>query len=243
MAVSAPHEISEIIDFAKKFADLICVDFCHNDLQYWEVFSKKFRFSPSDNVEDGFYPVRCIFDSTGKIKLKILNFIAREANWFTDRTEAEVLIRSISYYGHRHKFCPGILSRELQGLEGHLSSAAASKYLLYDSQPYEHYRSQECTYYYSSAKSSITKVVAFSRCAKCRKVYTNKMHFKKTLLKMTQEEMEVKIMKQIHPSSRTKITTLPPELAQIRRETQLNRQKQQASRRRKTQKKRRTHGF
>lgn len=54
---------------------------------------------------------------------------------------------------------------------------------------------------------------------------------------MTQEEMEVKIMKQIHPSSRTKITTLPPELAQIRRETQLNRQKQQASRRRKTQKK------
>jgi len=110
MSVPVSYEINEIIDFVKKFADLMCVDFFHNDLQYWEVFSKKFRFSPNDNVEDGFYPVRCIFDSAGKTKLKILNFIAREANWFHDRTEAEVLIRSISYYGHRHKFCPGSYS-------------------------------------------------------------------------------------------------------------------------------------
>lgn len=211
--------ISEIVEFVKKFADLVCVDFQHNDLQYWEVFSKNFRFSPTENVEDGFYPVRCIFDSEGKIKLKILNFIAREADWFPDRNEAEVLFRSISYYGHRHKFCPGVLSHDMQGLEGHLSSATSSKYFTYSRDPYEHYRSRHCTYFYSTTKSSIGRVVAFSRCTRCRKLYNNKMHFKKTLLNLTQEEMEQKIMKQIHPSSKIKISTLPPELAQIRQET------------------------
>ena len=108
MANDQLYEIGEIIDFARKFADLVCVDFHHDNLPYWELYSKKFRFCPDDNVEDGFYPVRCLIDSNGLIKLKILNFIAREANWFAERTDAELIIRSISYYGHRHRFCPGI---------------------------------------------------------------------------------------------------------------------------------------
>ena len=119
----------------------------------------------------------------------------------------------------------GILIHELQGLEGHLSSEAAGRFLVYANHPYEHYRSRECSYFYSTHKSSISKVVAFSRCVKCRKVYTNKMQFKKTLLNLTQEQIEDKILKQIHPSSRVKITTLPPELARIRIESQSIRQR------------------
>ena len=95
------------ITFVKRFADLVCVEFRHVDSQYWEVFSNKFRFSPSENAEDGFFPVRAIIDSKGHVKLKVLSFIAREADWMTQRADAEVIIRSLSYYGHRHKFCPG----------------------------------------------------------------------------------------------------------------------------------------
>ena len=51
------------------------------------------------------------------------------------------------------------------------------------------------------------------------------MQFKKSLLNLTQEQIEDKIMKQIHPSSRVKITTLPPELARIRIESQSQRQR------------------
>lgn len=219
------YEVGEIIDFARKFADLICVDFQHDQVTYWELMSKKFRYCPSDDPDDGLYPVRCIVDGNGHVKLRILNFVAREANWFTERTDAEVIIRSLSYYGHRHRFCPGILIHELQGLEGHLSSEAAGRFLVYANHPYEHYRSRECSYFYSTHKSSISRVVAFSRCVKCRKVYTNKMQFKKSLLNLTQEQIEDKIMKQIHPSSRVKITTLPPELARIRIESQSQRQR------------------
>lgn len=100
-------DTSEVITFVKKFADLVCVEFRHVDSQYWEVFSNKFRFSPSENAEDGFFPVRAIIDSKGHVKLKVLSFIAREADWMTQRADAEVIIRSLSYYGHRHKFCPG----------------------------------------------------------------------------------------------------------------------------------------
>ena len=103
-------DFSEVVTFVKKFSDLVCVEFRHGDLQYCEVFSNKFRFSPSDKVEDGFFPVRAIIDSKGHVKLKILSFIAREADWITQRTYAEVIIRSLSYYGHRHKFCPGLFS-------------------------------------------------------------------------------------------------------------------------------------
>lgn len=98
---------SEIVTFVKKFADLVIVEFKHNNLSHWDVFSNKFRFSPDDKIEDGFFPIRAIIDNNGHIKLKILSFIAREANWFTQQGEAEVIIRSLSYYGHRHKFCPG----------------------------------------------------------------------------------------------------------------------------------------
>ena len=101
------YEVGEIIDFARKFADLICVDFQHDQVTYWELMSKKFRYCPSDDPDDGLYPVRCIVDGNGHVKLRILNFVAREANWFTERTDAEVIIRSLSYYGHRHRFCPG----------------------------------------------------------------------------------------------------------------------------------------
>jgi hypothetical protein len=101
-------DISEFIIFVKKFADLVCVEFRHDDMEHWDVFSNKFRFSPNEKVEDGFFPVRAIIDSNGHVKLKVLNFIAREADWKIQRTEAEVIIRSLSYYGHRHKFCPGL---------------------------------------------------------------------------------------------------------------------------------------
>lgn len=101
------RDSSEIVAFVKKFADLVIVEFKHNDLLHWDVFSNKFRFSPDNKIEDGFYPIRAIINNIGHIKLKILTFIAREANWFTQRGEAEVIIRSLSYYGHRHKFCPG----------------------------------------------------------------------------------------------------------------------------------------
>lgn len=104
------RDCSEIVSFVKKFADLIIVEFKHNDLPHWDVFSNKFRFSPDDKVEDGFYPIRAIINNNGHIKLKILSFVASEANWFTQRGEAEVIIRSLSYYGHRHKFCPGKFS-------------------------------------------------------------------------------------------------------------------------------------
>nr|CAH0113340.1 unnamed protein product [Daphnia galeata] len=183
-------DTSEVITFVKKFADLVCVEFRHVDSQYWEVFSNKFRFSPSENAEDGFFPVRAIIDSKGHVKLKVLSFIAREADWMTQRADAEVIIRSLSYYGHRHKFCPGIfIAEEYSCLEGdHLKS---SKKITFSQYPYEHYRSSQCSYYYSSFKSSITKVVTSAKCPNCRKFYSNrKAASKRPHLSLTNQPSE-----------------------------------------------------
>ncbi|XP_046656867.1 uncharacterized protein LOC124349954 [Daphnia pulicaria] len=173
-------DISEFIIFVKKFADLVCVEFRHDDMEHWDVFSNKFRFSPNEKVEDGFFPVRAIIDSNGHVKLKVLNFIAREADWKIQRTEAEVIIRSLSYYGHRHKFCPGIfLASEFCCLEGD----PLSKTIIFSQFPYEHYRSSQCSYFYSSTfKSSHNKIVTASKCTNCRKMYSNRKAAKKTQL-------------------------------------------------------------
>ena len=237
MIANSLAKIKESIDFAKSYADLVCVDFLFKNEAYIEITSKLYRFCPDDNVEDGVFPVRCIIDVNGNIKLKILNFIAKEANWFEDRQDAQVIIRSLSFYGHRNRFCPGVhtlisIARLIsitslvllgvpaavfQGIVGHLSSEESNKSTLYNSHPYKHYRSTDCKYFYINTKAMLS--VVFSRCCHCRKMYTRKMRLKSSLQNLSQEQMSERIMKQIHPSSHVKITTLPPELAQIRMQT------------------------
>jgi len=55
-----------------------------------------------------------------------------------------------------------------------------SKKIIFSQFPYEHYRSSQCSYFYSSTfKSSLTKVVTSAKCTNCRKMYSNRKAAKK----------------------------------------------------------------
>jgi hypothetical protein len=81
------------------------------------------------------------------------------------------------------------IAEEYSCLEGdHLKS---SKKITFSQYPYEHYRSSQCSYYYSSSKSSITKVVTSAKCPNCRKFYSNrKAASKRPHLSLTNQPSE-----------------------------------------------------
>lgn len=78
---------------------------------------------------------------------------------------------------------PGIVASEFGCLEGYLSSDTIAKNTIYSQHPYVHYRSKECAYFYSTQKSSISRIVTASRCPNCRKTLSSKKALKMAQLR------------------------------------------------------------